>query len=201
MVVPMQFTDDELNTCLRVLQVIADDPAMMNEHERFKSLVAKIHKTGKKEQRRAAQQLRSADDRALKETALLVRRQNGDATPPLLGDPNATSGALHTPRPCYSCKRSYTLVHAFYHLLCPECAALNYAKRFQRADLAGRVALITGGRIKIGHQAALRMLRDGARVIATTRFPRDAARRFAQEADFADWCDRLHIYGLDLRHI
>ncbi len=196
MVTPMHFTDDELNTCLRVLQVIADDPAMMQEHERFKSLVAKIHKTGKKEQRRVAQQRRNSADRVVKEAALLVRRQNGGAHAALPDGSIAPAGTMLTPRPCYICKELYTQVHAFYHLLCPACAALNYRKRFQRADLAGRIALITGGRIKIGHQTALRLLRDGARVIVTTRFPRDAARRFASEPDFADWGERLRIYGM-----
>jgi NAD(P)-dependent dehydrogenase (short-subunit alcohol dehydrogenase family) len=62
------------------------------------------------------------------------------------------------------------------------------------------VALITGARVKIGYQATLMMLRAGARVIATTRFPVDAAMRFAGENDFAEWGGRLHIYGLDLRH-
>src|SRR5690606_4798163 len=32
------------------------------------------------------------------------------------------------------------------------------------------------------------------------RFPRDAAARYAREADFGDWSHRLRIYGLDLRH-
>lgn len=35
----------------------------------------------------------------------------------------------------------------------------------------------------------------------TTRFPRDAAKRFADQADFDQWADRLHVYGLDLRHL
>ncbi len=34
----------------------------------------------------------------------------------------------------------------------------------------------------------------------TTRFPRDAATRYAREPDFAAWSDRLEIFGLDLRH-
>jgi NAD(P)-dependent dehydrogenase (short-subunit alcohol dehydrogenase family) len=37
-------------------------------------------------------------------------------------------------------------------------------------------------------------------VIVTTRFPRDSAARYAGEADFDDWKDRLEIHGLDLRH-
>ena len=46
---------------------------------------------------------------------------------------------------------------------------------------------------------ALRLLRDGATTTITTRFPRDAARRFAAMPDSADWLDRLSIVGIDLR--
>ena len=107
---------------------------------------------------------------------------------------------LQSARNCYVCKAEFTELHAFYDSLCPACARLNYSKRFQSADLTGQVALITGSRLKIGYQAALMMLRSGATVIATTRFPRDSALRYAQEKDFQDWGHRLHIYGLDLRH-
>ncbi len=107
---------------------------------------------------------------------------------------------LKSPRNCYVCKAEYQKIHFFYDAMCPKCAAFNYEKRFQRASLVGRVALITGSRLKIGYQATLMMLRAGATVIATTRFPVDSALRFAKEEDFAQWKDRLHVYGLDLRH-
>lgn len=107
---------------------------------------------------------------------------------------------LNSPRNCYICKKEYTHLHFFYDALCPECADFNYQKRFQTASLKGQVALITGSRLKIGYQATLMMLRAGARVIATTRFPIDAALRFARETDFPDWSANLQIYGLDLRH-
>ncbi len=68
------------------------------------------------------------------------------------------------------------------------------------ADLTGRVALLTGGRVKIGYQAGLKLLRAGAHLIVTTRFPRDSAARYAAEPDFAEWADRVEIFGLDLRH-
>ncbi len=50
-----------------------------------------------------------------------------------------------------------------------------------------------------GHAIALKLVRAGATVIGTTRFPRDAAARFATEPDFAAWRDRLHLHGLDFR--
>ena len=107
---------------------------------------------------------------------------------------------LVSPRDCYVCKRAFARVHFFYDAMCPNCAEFNYAKRFQTASLKGQVALITGSRLKIGYQATLMMLRAGARVIATTRFPVDSALRYSREEDFPQWQDRLHIYGLDLRH-
>jgi hypothetical protein len=104
------------------------------------------------------------------------------------------------PQHCYVCKQSYTSIHHFYDQLCRPCAQLNYFKRTESADLRGRVALLTGGRVKIGYQAGIKLLRAGARLIVTTRFPRDSAARYAKEPDFDDWSNRLEIYGLDLRH-
>ena len=101
---------------------------------------------------------------------------------------------------CYVCKKDYLQLHHFYDQLCPDCARLNFEKRTETADLAGRVALLTGGRVKIGYQAGLKLLRAGAHLIVTTRFPRDSAARYSREADFAQWSDRLEIFGLDLRH-
>ncbi|MDE1893414.1 MAG: SDR family oxidoreductase [Xanthomonadaceae bacterium] len=104
------------------------------------------------------------------------------------------------PQHCYVCKQKYSSIHFFYDQLCPSCAAFNYAKRTELVDLHGRVALLTGGRVKIGYQAGLKLLRAGAELIVTTRFPRDSAARYAQEPDFGQWGHRLQIYGLDLRH-
>ena len=101
---------------------------------------------------------------------------------------------------CYICKEYFSTIHHFYDQLCPTCAAFNFLKRTELADLSGRVALLTGGRVKIGYQAGLKLLRSGAHLIVTTRFPRDSATRYAQEPDFAEWGHRLEIFGLDLRH-
>jgi NAD(P)-dependent dehydrogenase (short-subunit alcohol dehydrogenase family) len=104
------------------------------------------------------------------------------------------------PQNCYICKQDYSIIHHFYDQLCPACAELNFRKRGELADLRGRVALLTGGRVKIGYQAGIKLLRAGAHLIVSTRFPRDSAARYAREADFDQWGDRLEIFGLDLRH-
>src|SRR5262249_2783006 len=111
-----------------------------------------------------------------------------------------TASASVNERACYICKRRYTSVHHFYDRLCEACGEFNFRKRTELADLGGRVALVTGARVKIGYQAALKLLRSGARVLVTTRFPRDAAARYAAEPDFDGWRGRLAIHGLDLRH-
>jgi NAD(P)-dependent dehydrogenase (short-subunit alcohol dehydrogenase family) len=106
---------------------------------------------------------------------------------------------LHEAQPCYVCKKDFTELHHHYDAMCPECATLNWLKRNQSADLSGRVALVTGARVKIGFEIALMLLRAGARVIVTTRFACDAAGRFEKEADFGEWEGRLELHPLDLR--
>ncbi len=119
---------------------------------------------------------------------------------PTTNDERPLVGRSPFDRRCYVCKAPYSTVHAFYDQLCPSCASTNFAARTELADLRGRVALLTGGRVKIGYQAGLILLRSGAHLIVTTRFPRNAAARYAQEPDFGDWAQRLEIFGLDLRH-
>jgi len=91
-------------------------------------------------------------------------------------------------------------VHRFYDQLCRACGDENERRRVATADLRGRVALVTGARVKIGYHAALLLLRAGCTVVACTRFPRDAAARYAREPDFETWRDRLIVHGVDLRH-
>ena len=123
-----------------------------------------------------------------------------DDLPPSTGDESTAAMQTAVPQYCYICKQQYSTIHHFYDRLCPSCGELNFAKRTELADMRGRVALLTGGRVKIGYQTGLKLLRSGAGLIVTTRFPRDAAARYAQEPDFGEWGSRLEIYGLDLRH-
>jgi NAD(P)-dependent dehydrogenase (short-subunit alcohol dehydrogenase family) len=115
--------------------------------------------------------------------------------------PEQDLGELDDARSCYVCGTKYTKLHHFYDQMCVACGDISFAKRQQVGDLSGRVALVTGARVKIGYQAAILLLRSGCRVIITTRFPRDAARRYAAEEDFEDWGARLEIHGIDLRHV
>ena len=115
-------------------------------------------------------------------------------------DRDASAERLESPRNCYVCKADYIELHHHYDSMCPPCATLNWLKRSQTADLSGRVAIVTGSRVKIGFEISLMLLRAGARVLATTRFAVDAAQRFEQEPDFAEWRDRLSLHSLDLRN-
>ena len=119
----------------------------------------------------------------------------GQVDPPAAPRPDTV-----VPQHCYICKQKFSQVHHFYDQMCEACAEFNYRKRTELVDLSGRTALLTGGRVKIGYQAGLKLLRCGARLLVTTRFPRDSAMRYAMEPDFAHWQDRLEIFGLDLRH-
>jgi NAD(P)-dependent dehydrogenase (short-subunit alcohol dehydrogenase family) len=130
-----------------------------------------------------------------------IRDDEGDEDAWAEAEARRTEGArVVDARLCYVCKTHFNEVHHFYDQMCPPCAELNYRKRTETADLRGRVVLVTGARVKIGYQAAIKLLRAGAEVIVATRFPRDAARRFGMEQDALEWTQRLHIYGIDLRH-
>jgi NAD(P)-dependent dehydrogenase (short-subunit alcohol dehydrogenase family) len=159
-------------------------------------------------QRKAAKQKK--DDSKLHETGIRkLRREKVFTTPNVFPPLNfqqaevADNPDFHEavePQNCYVCKQDYSQIHHFYDQLCPACAELNWRKRGELADLRGRVALLTGGRVKIGYQAGIKLLRSGAQLIVTPRFPRDSAMRYVAEPDFKEWADRLGIFGLELRH-
>jgi NAD(P)-dependent dehydrogenase (short-subunit alcohol dehydrogenase family) len=212
------------------LESVRDDRgqlAVLDDEQRARLLqaagnVARPDPWAKRELVRAARR-KQGEKRRARDEAVLARtgiREGRSApvfiTPPRLVAPVAAGAdvdralasdaeptlvrSVSEARNCYICKRHFTELHFFYDSLCQSCAALNYDKRSQTADLRGRVALITGSRVKIGYQAAIMMLRAGAHVIVSTRFPRDAAARYAREVDFAEWGQRLEVHGLDLRH-
>lgn len=163
-------------------------------------------KRRKKDAKKAAKRKQAERDKhARKETGIRSAREaHVFVAPKLLPEADVEAKdqqELESPRNCYVCKTLFTKLHHFYDTMCTDCGDFNYAKRFQTADVKGQVAVITGSRLKIGYHITLMLLRGGATVIATTRFPVDSALRFSKEADFTEWGHRLKIHGLDLRHI
>jgi NAD(P)-dependent dehydrogenase (short-subunit alcohol dehydrogenase family) len=212
---------DRLRIALDLLESIVADRTLLDqlpagERKRLHQAVAHVYHPDpqvrrqtlkSRERERNAENIRRAEA-VLDQTGIRALRRRPVFTTPNYFPPQAlpspeittesreSTELLH----CYVCKQKYTLIHHFYDQLCPACADFNFAKRTELADLSGRVALLTGGRVKIGYQAGLKLLRAGARLIVTTRFPRDSAARYAQEPDFGDWGHRLEVFGLDLRH-
>lgn len=220
---------DRLRVALDLLEAIEADRRLLDvlpeaDRIRLHQVVAKVHHPEPKARRQLLkQQARQRQQEKVRQTEALLeqtgiralRRKPVFSTPNYfpphaagLHDAHNGAGAGATPEPvhspelrhCYVCKQKFTQLHHFYDQMCPACATLNHAKRTETADLRGRVALLTGGRVKIGYQAGLKLLRAGAELIVTTRFPHDCAARYAQEPDFARWGHRLQVYGLDLRH-
>ena len=212
-----EFTSQEIETCLKVLQSFAEKSEQLTllSHEQritmFKA-TGSISRPDREEAKKRQKDVKKLRKQIEKQTNRNARRLTGIRTAreiPVFSAPaqieftKVDSQEEHhyaTPHDCYVCRAKFTKVHFFYDTMCPTCADLNYKKRFQSADLSGQVALITGSRLKIGYQATLMLLRAGATVIATTRFPVDSAIRYAKEKDYPEWKDRLRIYGLDLRH-
>ena len=211
---------EQLRSAINLLESIANDRSLLNpltskERERLHRALARVHNPDPAELRRmvkaATRDRKNARtngvESVLQETGIRALRRKPVFTTPDVYPPKdfeqqeeqpQTEAA--DPQHCYICKQKFSIIHHFYDQMCPPCAEFNFRKRTELADLRGRVALLTGGRVKIGYQAGLKLLRAGARLIVTTRFPRDSAQRYAQEPDFAEWGDRLQIFGLDLRH-
>jgi NAD(P)-dependent dehydrogenase (short-subunit alcohol dehydrogenase family) len=213
----MEIPDDDLQACVRVLRAIEADRSHLTRLTReqrrelltLAGLVAKperhdlvrMAKAFRRAEREAAKQ---QDRKAIEAAGLRLQRRSAVFTPLWLEAPGPDDlgerPRLNQERACYVCKQPFSRVHRYYDSMCEPCGDFNYAKREQSADLRGHHALVTGARVKIGYQASLKLLRAGAHVVVTTRFPVDAADRYAQEPDFAAFRERLQIHGLDLRH-
>ena len=200
---PVTIDPVELEITLRVLasmpQLEEDDPDFVTVRRATAKMFKAVKQVGRREKR---DRIAEADRAVVAATATGAPDRIDDETrgvPLATSSTAATAGTLIKSRACYICKRQYTQVDAFYHQLCPDCAAMSHAKRDARTDLSGKRALLTGGRAKIGMYIALRLLRDGAHTTITTRFPRDAVRRFTSLPDSSEWIHRLRVVGIDLR--
>jgi NAD(P)-dependent dehydrogenase (short-subunit alcohol dehydrogenase family) len=200
---PRSLEPADVEACLRVLKALAAEPTLLQQREEIERHVARVYKKARKERRRQSEHRRQQADRSTIARTGRIRLELPGApiVPTSPGDPTEFSPLLARSRQCYICRQSYRDVHRFYHWLCPDCASFNDAKRQQVADLSGRRALVTGGRIKIGYQTALKLLRWGAEVTITTRFPNDALSRFQTEPDVDTWRDRLSVVQSDFRDV
>ena len=113
---------------------------------------------------------------------------------------NSKNECLNQSKRCYVCKHRYHNIHSFYDSLCVKCGDFNMNQRskYKSMDLTNKICIVTGGRIKIGYEMVLMLLRCNATVIATTRFPNYAIKKYSNEKDFDKFQNRLIIYGLDL---
>ncbi len=212
---------DDVEKTIALLEAMVEDRtklADMDREERRRLLIAagrlsrpergELRKMRKAIAKNENKKERDAVQKVLEKTGIRqARKVPFFVTPPQLTAGQSWSaneqppvGEVSEDRKCYVCKRRFRDIHHFYDQMCGACAALNWERRNATADLRGRVAIVTGSRVKIGYHAAIKLLRAGARVIATTRFPRDSAARYAREPDFAEWKERLTVVGLDLRH-
>ncbi|WP_405616172.1 SDR family NAD(P)-dependent oxidoreductase [Streptomyces sp. NBC_01508] len=197
--------DDRIQATLESLNeargLSIEDP----RRERLERAASELFRDGRRKRRSATRGARAAVD-AKTQAGTVMGAPDRTTDAPLAADAPTRGdeddrfvGELRRAQRCYVCKDHYRRIHHFYHRLCPDCARDNLTRRGARTDLTGHRALLTGGRVKIGHQLALMLLRDGADLTVTTRFPQDAVRRFAAAPDAADWWDRLRVAALDLR--
>lgn len=213
----VQISQDQIDQCISILEILNGDTDQIFEIPKEKRIELLMQagrlsrpqrdefKKRKKSAKKALKRKEAERDRhARNNTGIRSAREASIFIAPKmieLRGVDEKEAKKVAPRNCYVCKEVFTTLHHFYDTMCSSCGDFNYAKRFQTADLTGQVALVTGSRLKIGYHITLMMLRAGATVIATTRFPVDSALRFAKEDDFDEWGHRLKIHGLDLRHI
>ena len=102
---------------------------------------------------------------------------------------------------CYICKNKFSPenIHKFYGNLCTKCGEHNYSYRTLKLDLSGRIAIVTGGRVKIGYYISTKLLSYGCKVIITTRFPKDSLFKYQKDPDYEKWKNNLIIYPIDFR--
>jgi NAD(P)-dependent dehydrogenase (short-subunit alcohol dehydrogenase family) len=180
---------EELTRCAAILEELAAAPAEFLDKQapHFAELAA----------------VRRHANRLIERLKGAVRSKRGQPANGIKSQP-PTPASPQTPAPprvCYACQQMIGHRHAHYDWMCQACGEWNRQKREQQADLVGRVAVVTGARVRIGFQTSLKLLRAGARVHVVTRFPHDAAERYQHEPDWTAWQERVCIHGLDLRDL
>ncbi|MDX6425605.1 MAG: hypothetical protein QOD52_1010, partial [Gaiellaceae bacterium] len=182
-----QVLAERLKAALETLEAIARDRTLLQEltveeRTRLLSAAGAVFDPDVVARRRAAKEMRrlkknekiAEDEATLAETGIRLLRSKPVFTTPNVYAPKeleqiTVDDERETlePQHCYVCKQLFSTVHPFYDQMCKACGDFNFAKRTETADLSGRVALLTGGRVKIGYQAGIKLLRAGASLIVT----------------------------------
>ena len=118
-------------------------------------------------------------------------------------DNNNKDKSKYIYKSCYICKQKLGLdnINNFYGSLCKKCGDYNYSFREMKLDFTGRIAIVTGGRIKIGYFIVKKLLSYGCKVITTSRFPKDTLFKYKADPEYDLWKDNLIIYPIDFRII
>src|SRR6201747_1175299 len=138
----------ELALALRVIEQTELLPPEHPDAVAVRRATARIFK-GVRNARRAERRdaISSADRAVVAATATGSPQRIDDETeglPLVSSAAGASAGVFVRPRPCYICKQDYVQVDAFYHQLCPTCAAENRAPREGRTHLTRRRARLPG---------------------------------------------------------
>lgn len=208
----MEPTDEEIQTAIRVISYLSPQN---KSTKKFGPLTNQVFQQYKKLSTRPPRQTRVT---VVRDCLLNKRRQERQEShkrylsDPLdqssnkflrleIDEPNIEqrSGLVLEPTfVCYICKKQHQMSHAFYGMMCEPCGHLQFQKRNALGQLQDKIAIVTGARIKIGYETAIRLLLSGAEVIATTRYTTDACLRFYNHPQFNEFKNRLHVYYLDL---
>lgn len=88
----------------------------------------------------------------------------------------ASQPSRHLLRKCYICRFVLLGSHPLYSELCIPCGDFNLSEAGlslpEKLSLRSKSAVVTGGRVNLGFHTALRLLRCGANVIVSSRYPR-----------------------------
>ena len=192
---------ERLAVCLSVLEELEKLDVDHPDAVAVRRATAGVYRTVKQRRRQERRAAKTAHDKAVTEATATgcarAHRRRDRGHPAVVRGQRADRGRYSSARaPATSARRATSRSTPSTTSSARDCAGENRARRDARTDLTGKRALLTGGRAKIGMYIALRLLRDGAHTTITTRFPKDAVRRFKAMRDSADWIHRLQ----DRRH-
>lgn len=103
---------------------------------------------------------------------------------------------------CYICVKVYNGCKNYgKRFMCYNCAWENYTYLTKKTDFSTVIAYVSGCRHTVGYFTCLYLLRNGAKVIGSSRFPKIAMYNYSQEPDYLEFKDRLTVVYCDFTDI